>query len=629
MEKKWMVTGLGVVTVFFLSFSVFAEETQEEEEREEYSDGSDKDELIYALLNQDGSSETIYVTNVFEGEGLREILDYGSYEDIQVVNTQEEIEINGDQIRVTTDEEQLFTQGTLDEEKELPWHFEFTYLLDGEEVDPYEAKGEDGELWVQLDIQPTDETNEELMEFVDHYLLQVNTQMSHANHFNVESENGIQSTVGTTREIQWTVLPESQEPLSFQAETTELEVLEWEINAVPFSMNVEDEMVDTDEFMEELEELEQAIAEIDEGAVELNQGLFQLLEGVEVLRTGVDEMEGGLLELDNESSTLVAGSSQMRQLLETINGEIQAIQLDAKELTQLLETTGVVQAGLHHLEETAQSMEVDIAQFLEEVEESGISSDNIIEETERSKQSFEEIERVIYEATPLLIEEEVITHDEAEELLEHVKQARNVLRANETWIARSEPLILQLQSYVNSDGVIPTTVHSLLEEHDILEGILSSLASRLEGVEEQFGAMQSGVNQLVSEYAQLDEGIQEYTQGVSQLLAGMQEASDGIIELHEGVEELVAGSNELAEGTSELREETTALPEQVEEQINTLIDEFTNPNYEPSSFVDTRNNVVNSQFVIELRQEEEQENEPEEEEEDDRSIWERLLDLFR
>lgn len=634
MIKRKMILGTSIGLLSLFSFSLIVEGESEEESTEETetdtnnTEASEKEELIYALLDTDGSVENIYVTNVFEGTTQREIVDYGQYEEIEVVNTSDELTYEEEEMRVSTEEERLITQGTL-EDTPLPWEFTFTYTLDGEEIDPHEFEEESGELFVEMRIEPTDAEDEHLMEFADHFLLQVTTSMDHESHFDVESENGIQSTVGTQREIQWTVLPESEEPLSFQAETTDLELLEWEINAVPFSMDVDDDMLDTDEFMDELEELEQAIAEINQGASELNEGINQLFGGLQELEDGIMEMEEGLLELDAESDTLTEGSAQIREVLESINREIQAISLDAVDITSLLESSTVIQSGVEGISHTTEAIDHRVEQFYSHMDETGISSEGIVDRTHEAKENFENLEGRIEESIEVLIDEEVMSEEEAKDLLAGIQQTEAVLSTKEEWIRESQSVLSMVQAEVSSEGSLQSNANVLLEESVEIEDVIASLTDRISVVEESVEEMQAGVGQLVGEYAELDEGIQEYTQGVTQLLEGVQEASEGVSELSAGAQELQEGSTELAEGTSELREETTDLPGQVDEQVREFIDEFTNPDYEPSSFVDERNTIDTMQFVIELREDEATDNEPVEEEEDDRNIWERFLDLFR
>ena len=78
-----------------------------------------KDEVIYTLLNSDGSKREVYVVNSFEN-AQGEIVDYGSYESVRNLTTDDAIDISGQEIRINTNSENLYYEGSLPE-SQLPW----------------------------------------------------------------------------------------------------------------------------------------------------------------------------------------------------------------------------------------------------------------------------------------------------------------------------------------------------------------------------------------------------------------------------------------------------------------------------------------------------------------------------
>lgn len=92
---------------------------------------SEKEEVVYGMLDFSGNPKKVYVVNSFTDEF---ILDYGLYSEIINMTSSEEISVTDDRITINTEEEQLFYQGTL-ESMDLPWSVEVAYELNGEAIE--------------------------------------------------------------------------------------------------------------------------------------------------------------------------------------------------------------------------------------------------------------------------------------------------------------------------------------------------------------------------------------------------------------------------------------------------------------------------------------------------------------
>ncbi len=105
----------------------------------------------------------------------------------------------------------------------------------------------------------------------------------------------------------------------------------------------------------------------------------------------------------------------------------------------------------------------------------------------------------------------------------------------------------------------------------------------------------------------------------------------GTKELANGVDKLRNGTSKLQDGTQELADETSNLAGDFESEIDEFMDEFDFSDFEPISFVSSKNKNVNVvQFVMQTEsiEKDEVEDEPEEKEAK-RNIWDRFLDLFK
>lgn len=787
MNKKIIGTSLLILTGISANNNQLVNASEEE--------SFSKEELIYTVLDQNWNPEGSYITNLFEGEGNREITDYGSYDSLRLIGSEEEFHYENNIAQINTDENRVITQGELTE-TELPWSFTVRYYLDGNQIQPTEYLGEKGNLSIELDIEATDDTNDQLMDFYNHYVLQVSTSLDRETHFNLESEEGIIATVGNNRQIQWTVLPGTETTLTFNVTTEELEDLDWTINAAPFQVGVEDDLFDISNFIEELEGLENGISDVNEGSNELYEGTQELSEGVnnisdgtdslvsgtnelnqgsnelylgvndlisggntlsqalsslhsgteelssstqvlsqgsneiyegtselslglnefndglEEFIQGLDEIEQGAAQLNEESPSLVEGSENVLTALESIHKELEPIQSDISEAEQIVSASQEILNGIEQINTGISEMDATITQYYATLADNGINPTELAQTNATIQENIMSVENQLLEYLNPLIEEGLIDEERINELLSPIHQASTLFYANEQYIYGSDQLINGIHSQVAIEGELRTGLEELYSNYRQFHQVIVEIVEGLEEVEESFIILESAINTLANEYSVLHDGLTDYTGGVADLLSGLNQLTTvseslqratnelnngstelmhgsldmmdginqfsygvnelnagtreiyqggqevnagildlqsgvnelrggsqslylgsealrgGIIELEDGVYDLSSGSRELAEGTDELREETLDLPSQVEGEIESAIDEFTNQDYELSSFIDERNEVDNVQFIIQYRGEEIESEEENIEEEDDRSFWQRIRDLF-
>lgn len=212
-----------------------------------------------------------------------------------------------------------------------------------------------------------------------------------------------------------------------------------------------------------------------------------------------------------------------------------------------------------------------------------------------------------------------------------------------------------------------------------VQGGLDALNKQSAGLTGGSAQMKEAVNGLVEEYGKLDSGLNAYMDGVAQVTAGYQQVAggakelakgssalksgstalysgtanllNGIVELYDatgtlhdgagqlddGVTEMVAGistlydgAGELYDGTGELRTETSGMDTEIEDKIDELLDTVTGDDLEITSFVSDKNTNVDSvQFVIKTDSLEIEETEEVVHTNNKKmSIWQKFLNLF-
>ncbi|MEW9032577.1 MAG: YhgE/Pip domain-containing protein, partial [Planifilum fimeticola] len=86
------------------------------------------------------------------------------------------------------------------------------------------------------------------------------------------------------------------------------------------------------------------------------------------------------------------------------------------------------------------------------------------------------------------------------------------------------------------------------------------------------------------------------------------------------------------QGTSKLARSTRNLPDQMQSEIDQMVSEYDRSDFDPVSFVSSKNKKVKSvQFVLKTESIKKEEDKPKSgpKEEENKGFWSRLLDLFK
>ena len=176
-----------------------------------------------------------------------------------------------------------------------------------------------------------------------------------------------------------------------------------------------------------------------------------------------------------------------------------------------------------------------------------------------------------------------------------------------------------------------------------LEGATDALADGIGQLADGTSQLADGVSELVDGGNEFADGTKELADGVSDLADGvdvLNDASealqDGSAQLADGTGELLDGTGDLADGVSDLKEGTDEFKDQagdidtqIDEEVDSVINDLSGSDFEQISFVSDRNaNVELVQFVMQTEgiQIPEETDIPVEEE--PMSFWQRLLALF-
>lgn len=306
---------------------------------------SQKEEVIYGILNLDGSVNNLYVVNVINGGA---VTDYGDYSDIRNMTNSEKLNQDGDKITINTSPDKFYYQGTM-KNKDLPWDIAIHYYLDGREIQGADLAGKSGKLKITLTVKQNSSVNSS---FFDDYALQIGLSLDNKLCSNIESSGATAAEAGSKKQLTYTVLPGKGADIAVTADVHDFEMDAVTINGIKLSLNL---TVDTGEFTEQISELTDAIKGLDDGAGGLldglnrlssgmqeyidgmkafKDGLGQLSSGADKLDTGAQALKNGLSQLTAQNASLLSGAVAIQQgAFDSANAQLKGMGLNLPALT--------------------------------------------------------------------------------------------------------------------------------------------------------------------------------------------------------------------------------------------------------------------------------------------------------
>lgn len=495
MGKRWIAIGLAVVLVCTAASPVFAAQAP-----------SEKEEVVYADLKDNGQTEEVYVVNIFENQ--KKIEDYGTYESVRNMTSTDEIRQKGDQIQIATEDDILYYQGNL-RSGEIPWDIGITYFLDGKECSAKELAGSSGHLRIRVKIRQNQDADPE---YFENYALQVTAALNTENCRNITAKGATEANAGGNRQFTWTLLPKTEKTLNLTADVADFEMESISFNGVKMNLDVD---LDKGALTRQFDALETAVAAIDKGAKTLDKGTETLSEGAAALDEGARELKEKTAPLKKESRKL---SQKLKEAgkLESVSGEV-------KGATEALaEGTEKLKEGISY-----QAFKAAMAQ-------QGLDLDSLKSGNQQMLQLLNQLEGLI----PAAYQEKFA---EAKKLLQgnlgalsgmeqYLNQAsKSVSQADEGADALAE-------SYADFDKAI-RSLSGQLEDVDLSQ--LGKLADGAEALAEGSGSLKSGSSALSEGSGSLSVGTGELNSQTSGMSEKAGEEIDSVLSGISGTGEAV------------------------------------------------------------------------------------------
>ena len=618
---------------------------------------SEKEEVIYANLTSSGDIEKIYAVNIFED---KDIVDYGVYETVKNMNTMDKINYSNGKITIQNSEDKLYYQGIMKQNTEMPWTIKVRYKLDGVEYAPSELAGKSGKLEISISIKENKNCKKN---FFENYALQTVVQLDTNLCENIKSDEATMANVGGLKQLTYTILPGNEKDIKITTDVTDFEMSEIQVNGINLNLGLDKDSIDTSSLTGELDKLKDAVNDLDDGANELNDGAKKLDDGAVTLTDGIKTIQEGLDQLNSKSSSLTSGSSDVLSALKTIQSSLNNVSTSSKDLKQLSSASTSIKSGIDSLVNGLKTVDSSIDTYNSSLKKAGLNSAS--ELAQKNKQAISALgitstQRKLYSAYTSGGSQVVSTElaklaqagdSEAVALYKQVSagntdavtqyvqaagkliSVETLLKADASYIEGSSKLINGIDAQMSTSSGQTTLMSgavSLQTNYKKFDASIQDLVSSLNNLMANMTQLKSGINKLTDNYATLDSGIKEYTSAVNKITNGYSKVYEGALDLVSGTHSLYKGTTELTDGTGEFKGETSDLDSKVDDEVDSMIDNFAGGDFEVESFVSDKNTDVDSvQFVIKTEAIKKEEVKVEEEKTEELNFWQKLLNLFR
>lgn len=135
--KKVSAAAMSVMLMGYLAVPVFAE-----------AESSEKEEVIYIMTDAFGNVTDMEAVNIFSGG---DIIDYGDYSAVKILNTTDRINQDEDQITFSSGSDKVYYQGTM-KNTAIPWNISIRYFMDGNEYSAEDIAGKSGALEIHFTV---------------------------------------------------------------------------------------------------------------------------------------------------------------------------------------------------------------------------------------------------------------------------------------------------------------------------------------------------------------------------------------------------------------------------------------------------------------------------------------------
>ncbi len=386
----------------------------------------DKSETVYAVMDADGNTTDVSVSEWLKNEGKSNNLsDYSNLKNIKNTSGDEKMSRDGNKLVWAAKGKDIHYTGDYD--GELPVKVKVSYYLNGTKVSADEIAGKKGNVKIRFDYDINDSVKENGYSLTRPYAIVSAVVLSNDNFTNVTVNNGKAVNDGNSTAVVGIALPGMSDNLqideldipdhvTINAKTTNFEIDGTYTVADSGFMNdmdttkLDDAAGQVDELESALDKLSDASkklvngssklakgankladssSQIEEGTETLKDGTESMKTGSKDLKTGTGDLKTGVKDLSDGADKLVAGAqdlssgtTQMKEGTEALNSSVNGeggLAGDNGSAKKLSAGAAQVDAGLKQMGKTIAAQNTNLAQTAKSISDNldGVNTEKV------------------------------------------------------------------------------------------------------------------------------------------------------------------------------------------------------------------------------------------------------------
>lgn len=281
----------------------------------------DKSETVYAVMDADGNTTDVSVSEWLKNEGKSNNLsDYSNLKNIKNTSGDEKMSRDGNKLVWAAKGKDIHYTGDYD--GELPVNVKVSYYLNGTKVSADEIAGKKGNVKIRFDYDINDSVKENGYSLTRPYAIVSAVVLSNDNFTNITVNNGKAVNDGNSTAVVGIALPGMSDNLqideldipdhvTINAKTTNFEIDGTYTVADSGFMNDVD-TTKLDDATGQIDELESALDKLSDASKKLVDGSSKLAKGANKLANSSAQIEEGTETLKDGTESMKTGSKDLK-----------------------------------------------------------------------------------------------------------------------------------------------------------------------------------------------------------------------------------------------------------------------------------------------------------------------------
>lgn len=320
----------------------------------------DKSETVYAVMDADGNTTDVSVSEWLKNEGKSNNLsDYSNLKNIKNTSGDEKMSRDGNKLVWAAKGKDIHYTGDYD--GELPVKVKVSYYLNGTKVSADEIAGKKGNVKIRFDYDINDSVKENGYSLTRPYAIVSAVVLSNDNFTNVTVNNGKAVNDGNSTAVVGIALPGMSDNLqideldipdhvTINAKTTNFEIDGTYTVADSGFMNDVD-TTKLDDATGQIDELESALDKLSDASKKLVDGSSKLAKGANKLANSSSQIEEGTETLKDGTESMKNGSKDLKAGVKDLSDGADKLVTGAQDLsdgiTQMKEGTEALNSSVN------------------------------------------------------------------------------------------------------------------------------------------------------------------------------------------------------------------------------------------------------------------------------------------